>query len=90
MLCGKPQQVMHHFFPKSVSSFLRYSWDNLIPLCNGCHMRLHQSGDPSYEQRIIDTKGKKWYDKLYKVKREYVKVNVAYYKDVWEKLLTLQ
>ena len=53
ILSGLPTQVMHHFFPKSVSSFHRYNWDNLIPLTNGEHMRLHQSGDPSIEQSII-------------------------------------
>lgn len=83
LLCGKYQQVMHHFFPKSVSSFLRYEWSNLIPLCNGCHMRLHQSGDPTYEQRIIKLKGKKWFDWLAQHARDYIKVNTPYYESVY-------
>ena len=82
LLSGLPTQVMHHFFPKSISSYLRYDWDNLIPLTNGEHMRLHQSGDPSYEQEIIKIKGKKWYDALNRVKRNYLKVNPAYYEKV--------
>ena len=88
LLCGKPQQVMHHFFPKSVSSFLRYEWRNLIPLCNGCHMRLHQSGDPTYEQRIIKIKGKKWFDWLATNARNYIKINTAYYEEKYIDLMS--
>ena len=83
LLCGKAQQVMHHFFPKSVSSFLRYNWDNLVPLCNGCHMRLHQSGDPSYEERIKKIKGQKWYNWLAQHARDYIKINTAYYENIY-------
>jgi len=86
LLCANPVQIMHHFFPKSVSSFLRYNWDNLIPLCNGCHMRLHQSGDPRYEQRIIAAKGENWYENLEIHARDYQKVNVGYYKEVYQNL----
>jgi hypothetical protein len=85
LLSGLSTQVMHHFFPKSVSSFHRYNWSNLIPLTNGEHMRLHQSGDPQYEQKIIEIKGKKWYNELEKHKRDYTKINKAYY----EEMLTL-
>ena len=81
-LCNQPCNVMHHFFPKSVSAYLRYDWRNLIPLCNGCHNRLHQSGDPSYEQRIISIRGQPWYDELDKVRRTEIKVNVGYYRNV--------
>lgn len=86
LISGQPTQVMHHFFPKSVSSFHRYNWDNLIPLTNGEHLRLHHSGDPDYEQIIINIKGKRWYNKLNKHKRDYTKINVAYYEEVYEKL----
>lgn len=79
LLCGMPEQVGHHFFPKSVSSALRYDMKNIIPLCSGCHLRLHQSGDPTYETRIIEIKGEEWYEELQKQKRDYVKVNRAYY-----------
>jgi len=87
LICGKPNQVLHHFVPKSVSSNLRYDWENLIPLCNGCHMRLHQSGDPDYEQRIIKARGgSEWYEKLRKRGREIIKVNREYFTKVIEKL----
>lgn len=81
-LCNNPNQVGHHFFPKSVSSALRYSLSNIINLCNGCHMRLHQSGDPSYEQRILFLKGADWYKELEIHARDYLKVDRAYYLSV--------
>lgn len=81
MTCGKASQVMHHFIPKSVCAALRYDWDNLIPLCNGCHNRLHQSGDPEYEQKIIRTKGQEWYDSLQEKRKELIKVNKGYYEE---------
>lgn len=81
LLCPRPHNVLHHFFPKSVSSALRYNFDNLINLCNGCHMRLHQSGDPSYEQRIIAIKGVEWYNNLASHARDYTKINKGYYED---------
>lgn len=90
ILCGKPCQVMHHFLPKSVCAKLRYDWDNLCPLCNGCHMRLHQSGDPSYEQRIIDFYGKPWYDNLQELRKESIRVNIGYYKQIQSELLKLR
>lgn len=82
LICGNKCQVMHHFIPKSVSARLRYEWDNLIPLCNPCHMRLHQSGDPHYEVTIIEKKGQEWYQKLRMMKREIIKVNKGYYEEV--------
>lgn len=84
---GLPTEVMHHFHPKSVSSALRYDWDNLIPLTNGEHMRHHQANDPIVHGSVIEKRGRVWYDKL--LKRRYmetIKVNVAYYKSVKERL----
>lgn len=86
LLSGLPTEVMHHFFPKSVSTRLRYEWENLIPLTNGEHMRLHQSGDPTYEQRIIEIKGKEWFDNLCEMRKEPVKVNVEYYRKIKEQM----
>jgi hypothetical protein len=86
LLSGLPSNVQHHFVPKSVSARLRYYWPNLIPLTNGEHLRLHQSGDPSYELRIIEIKGQDWWKDLQEKKREIIKVNQAYYKEVYQRL----
>ncbi len=88
ILSGLPTQVMHHYIPKSVSARLRYDWDNLIPLTNGEHMRLHQSGDPSYEMRIKEIKGEEWWITLCEKRKELVRINVGYYKEIYERLNT--
>ena len=85
-ICPNKCQVAHHFIPKSVSARLRYDWDNLIPLCNACHMRLHQSGDPSYEYNIIKKKGDNWFELLQEKKQEIIKVNKSYYENKLEEL----
>lgn len=87
LLSGLPTQVMHHYIPKSVCASLRYYWDNLIPLTNGEHLRLHQSGDPTYEARIRDIKGEKWWSNLQKKRQQMIKVNKEYYLKVMEKLI---
>lgn len=75
LLCGKYTQVAHHFIRKSVSSKLRYEFDNLIPLCNGCHFRLHHVDEGGYVGRIIKIKGQDWFNSIEKTKREYTKHN---------------
>jgi hypothetical protein len=79
LISNEPTQVLHHFFPKSVSSCLRYDWDNLIPLTSAEHCRLHQSPDPEIESRIITIKGKRWLTSLLARKRELIKTDRIYY-----------
>ena len=85
-VCGGHMNCLHHFYPKSVSSRLRYDWDNLIPICNGCHMRHHQAGDPRIHNTVIKNRGANWLSLLEKKSRESIKVNIEYYKYVWEML----
>jgi 5-methylcytosine-specific restriction endonuclease McrA len=85
-VCGKPMSCLHHYYPKSVSSRLRYDWDNLIPICNGCHMRHHRAGDPTVHNIVNEKRGKEWLQSLKSRKLEEVRTNVAYYKEVWESL----
>jgi hypothetical protein len=86
LLSGLPTNVMHHFVPKSVSANLRYNWDNLIPLTNAEHCRLHQSPDPDIEMQIIDKKGIEWYHNLRLEGQKIIRVNVVYYKEVFNNL----
>lgn len=87
LLSNSQTQVMHHFFPKSVSSMLRYDWDNLIPLTNGEHCRLHQSPDPTTNALIIQNKGgMDWFNALKRRSVQYHKVNRQMYEEVIEKL----
>jgi hypothetical protein len=87
LISGLPTQVMHHYQPKSVSSKLRYDWDNLIPLTNGEHCKLHQSPDPTTNILILQAKGGiEWFNKLKEKGRQYNKVNRAYYEEVKNRL----
>lgn len=88
-ISNAPTDVMHHYVPKSVSSGLRYDWDNLIPLTNAEHCRLHQSPDPDIENRILFRKGgESWYQQLRLRGNQYHKVNVAMYETIKKGLLT--
>jgi len=86
LISGLPTQVLHHFVPKSVSSMLRYDWDNLIPLTNAEHCRLHQSPDPTTNARILEIKGMDWFKELKRRSVMYHKVNVAMYQAVKARL----
>ena len=81
-VCNNPMSCLHHFFPKSISAVLRYDWMNLIFICNGCHMRHHQAGDPRIHATIIRRRGQKWYNQLLKKKEKTIKTNVKYYEDI--------
>lgn len=85
-VCSKPMSCLHHFFPKSVSSRLRYDWDNLIPICNGCHMRHHQANDPTIHGTILKKRGQAWYEVLIVKKYEPMDINIGYYKYIYEML----
>lgn len=82
--CGKPMSCLHHYYPKSMASVLRYDWDNLIPICQGCHFR-HHNGDPSIHNKINEKRGQQWLNRLKKKKQQIIKVNIAYYKEIIEK-----
>lgn len=86
-VCGQSCDTGHHFFPKSTSARLRYEFDNLIPICHGCHMQHHQAGNPRIHQTIIQRRGQEWYDRMNRLSREPIKVNREYYQVIKEKLL---
>lgn len=86
LVSSKPTEVMHHFIPKSVCARLRYDWDNLIPLTNAEHCRLHQSPDPDIEMQIVKKKWEGWYESLQKKRQEPHKETIEYYKYIWEML----
>lgn len=87
-VCGHPMSCLHHFYPKSVSAALRYDWDNLIPICQGCHSRHHQVNDPFIHGTIIQKRGMEWHDTLLKRRwQESVKTNKAYYERIKQNIL---
>lgn len=86
-VCGRPMSCLHHFFPRSTSANLRYDWDNLIPICQGCHMRHHQAGDPRIHEIIKQRMGgEPWFTKLDAKSRESIRINKEYYRNIISKL----
>jgi len=93
--CGGATQVGHHWIEKSRSSNLRYNFDNLIPLCNPCHAKIHNVfgnniiGGVNIAQVIIKKRGNKWKERMEIEGRMIIKVNKGYYEGVIERLTNL-
>ena len=82
LICGKPMSCLHHYYPKSTCSALRYDWENLVPICQGCHFS-HHNGNPAIHNKVNEIKGKKWLEDLEAKKRNgFVKTTIDYYENV--------
>lgn len=86
--CGQKNEVGHHYVPKSQSSFLRYSFRNLIPLCHSCHFR-HHKGDPVVAAKILLKRGEEWQNWIESVRRTIIKTGIPYYRQVYKQLENL-
>ena len=64
-VCGRPVAAGHHFFPKGSAAELRYDLQNIVGLCNGCHVQHHRVGNPEIHAKVIRDRGEEWYDDLY-------------------------
>jgi len=69
-VCGRKQEVMHHFIPKSASKGLRWRVENLVKLCNSCHAAHHLSPDVRVSDTIILRRGQEWLKNLEKLRLE--------------------
>lgn len=85
LLCPSPSTVAHHFIYKSQSSRLRYEEENLIPLCKICHFKVHHH-ENYYASKIVEIKGVAWFQKLDKMKHEYVKVDRFFYEENYNRI----
>lgn len=94
-VCGNETQCGHHFIEKSKSNRLRYELINIIPVCRSCHSKIHNRfsyslGAYDIIDFIIKKKGRKWFNKLQKLRHELVKTDEAWYltniKNLEEKL----
>jgi|TARA_Y100000310_G_C20638702_1_gene792654 5-methylcytosine-specific restriction endonuclease McrA len=83
LICDKKLSCLHHYWPKSKASALRYDKDNLIPICNGCHL-MHHTGNPDIHNKINEIKGNDWCIKLRRKKEKIIKPNIGYYKKIIE------
>ena len=64
LVCRGEYSCLHHYFPKSTSTALRYDLDNGIPICAKCHLRIHANPSPETTNRINQIKGFKWLQEL--------------------------
>lgn len=88
-VCGEPAIQCHHFYYKSNYGHLRYDEDNAISLCRGCHFLLHHQDPKRIEEKIIEKRGKKWYNNL--KKKAYTEPKgsyqtIKYYEDIIKEL----
>ena len=89
IISGKPVEVIHHFFTKQSSSRLRYDMTNGIPLTHGEHFAHHIKSDPTIHATVIKVRGQKWYNELYGLRKEMIKVNREYYERIYQELLKI-
>jgi len=94
--CGQPTQVAHHFIEKSRSNYLRYDIDNnLIPLCNVCHCKIHNrfgasiTGCLDVSDIIRNKRGEEWYLNLRKASQITIKKDIVWYQKNYERLLKI-
>gem|GEM_PF-1225468 len=92
-LCEGMTQCAHHHILKSKSTALRYELENLIPLCNRCHMLLH-SHESYYSSILVQRKGLEWFESLENKKEAIIKADVHFYianyarlKEIHDKLI---
>ena len=83
--CNRKADLRHHFIPKSRSAFLRYSENNLIPLCVRCHILHHQFGDARVHARIVLKRGAEWLKELLKESRKHLSLTVKLCKEIEQK-----
>ena len=87
LICPNPYSCLHHFYPKSQSTHLRYNWRNLIPVCVGCHLK-HHSGDPEIHIKVIEVLGEAWLEDLTAERNanRYITGGYSYYRSIYENL----
>lgn len=88
-ICGGQYSCLHHFWPKSTATTLRYNLKNCIAICQGCHFR-HHNGDPTIHATVIEKRGWDWYNDLFKQKHALTKVSKAYYEGVINSLKIIE
>lgn len=63
IVCGKPATATHHIIRRRRSLSLKYDVKNGVPLCAGCHMKLHL-GEPEPQKAILEHIGDERYNYL--------------------------
>jgi hypothetical protein len=89
VVSGLPTEVIHHYIPKSQSAYLRFDWDNGVPLTNSEHFAHHTKGDPEIAAKILKHYGEKWHDTLNQRRHIIQKTNKSYLLEIIEDLTKL-
>lgn len=85
-VCGEPLSCGHHFISKGSSSYLRYSWENIIPICNSCHCKIEMRKSHELTGVIVLKRGQAWLDSLRTKQRMFIKTDRAYYETLIKNL----
>lgn len=64
LICRGEYSCLHHYFPKSTSTTLRYDLENGIPICQKCHCFIHSNPSPEKLNDINHIKGDEWLQEL--------------------------
>jgi len=89
--CGKPISCLHHYYPKSTATVLRYEIKNGVPICVGCHLRHHSANDPDiiFNMKLFMESefGKNWETELRQQRyADCIKTDESWYKANIDKL----
>ncbi len=91
LICGGKYSCLHHVFTKASCTHLRYNWKNVIPICVGCHFKIHGSEPVNVKSLmdiVIDLKGEDWYEELKRERNKhlYTKAGYKYYENMFNNL----
>ena len=68
LICGRKAECLHHYISRGASAKLIKEPENLIPLCNECHRKLHQDIKFNGKKMIEEIKGVEWIKKINKLR----------------------
>ena len=82
-LCGGQTMLQaHHMITKGCCGFLRYSLENGMCLCQGCHYTFHnKDSQTAWEAFLLSRPADYYYIKEHKYK-ECPKKTIGYYRDI--------
>lgn len=68
-MCGREGTAAHHFFGWKACTMLRFTIENLVWLCFGCHIgKVHQQGlTEPVRTKLIDRIGQERFDEMYSI-----------------------
>jgi hypothetical protein len=91
--CGQETTVGHHWIEKSRSLNLRYNIeDNIIPLCQSCHAKIHNRfgnsvvGGLDVALIVIGKRGQEWKERMDREGRIIVKADEFWYENKIQEL----